>query len=112
MTTDLTINLDRSGSSKLTDQIRTNIRNAIQDGRLASGTRLPSWRDLAARAVRAEVAAPNTYPDSRGEPALRAQIASYLTIARGFNCSPDQIVITGGYRAALNLAVRALAVEG
>ncbi|HWT98611.1 MAG TPA: winged helix-turn-helix domain-containing protein, partial [Terriglobales bacterium] len=49
MTTGLTINLDRSGSSTLTDQIRTNIRNAILDGRLAPGTRLPSWRDLAAQ---------------------------------------------------------------
>lgn len=197
MSTDFEIRLDRFASATLADQIRTNIRGAILDGRLAPGTRLPSWRDLAtqlgvakgtvrvayerltdeslivaagpagtrvsshhpdqplalsvqpslplrgmlayhsspphpfqmgvpakdefpalvwsrlrARAARAEIRGPNTYPDPRGEPALRIQVASYLAIARGLRCNPDQVIINGGYRSSLNLAIRTLALEG
>ena len=41
-------------------------------------------------AVRAESSAPPVYPDPRGELELRREIAAYLAIARGIECSPSQ----------------------
>src|SRR6266481_3986056 len=43
------IDLDRAGKTPLAVQIYGAIRSAIETGRLASGARLPSWRDLAAQ---------------------------------------------------------------
>src|SRR3954449_9837689 len=44
---ELPIDLDRVGRKPLAAQIYSAIREAIETGRLASGARLPSWRDLA-----------------------------------------------------------------
>src|ERR1700758_5438245 len=43
------IDLDRARRTPLAAQIYGAIREAIETGRLASGARLPSWRDLAAQ---------------------------------------------------------------
>src|SRR3954469_19864450 len=45
----LPIQLDRGRRTPLAAQIYRAIREAIETGRLASGARLPSWRDLAAQ---------------------------------------------------------------
>src|ERR1700759_4892622 len=45
----LPILLDRPRTIPLTVQIYSSIREGIEDGRLASGARLPSWQDLAAQ---------------------------------------------------------------
>src|SRR6201985_1855410 len=45
----LPIQLDRAKRTPLAAQIYSAIREAIETGRLASGARLPSWRDLAAQ---------------------------------------------------------------
>jgi GntR family transcriptional regulator/MocR family aminotransferase len=45
----LLIDVDRAGKTPLGAQIYRAIRRAIDTGRLASGARLPSWRDLAAQ---------------------------------------------------------------
>ena len=63
-------------------------------------------------AVRAELSAPAIYPDPRGELELRREIAGYLAIARGMECSPTQIIITGGFSSGLGLALRVLGLEG
>ncbi|MBR1213404.1 PLP-dependent aminotransferase family protein [Bradyrhizobium sp. JYMT SZCCT0180] len=63
-------------------------------------------------AVRAELSAPPLYPDPRGEPELRREMAAYLAIARGIECSPSQIIITGGFSSGLGLALRVLGLEG
>ena len=63
-------------------------------------------------AVRAELSAPAVYPDPRGELELRREIAAYLAIARGIECSPSQIIITGGFSSGLGLALRVLGLEG
>src|ERR1700754_5079150 len=47
--TDLPIDLDRAKRTPLAAQIYRAIREAIETGRLASGAKLPSWRDLAAQ---------------------------------------------------------------
>lgn len=70
------------------------------------------WSRLMVRGARAAAAAPVAYPDPRGDPLLRAEIAGYLAIARGIRCSPSQILITAGYSGALGLVVRGLRLEG
>lgn len=67
---------------------------------------------IRAKAVRAEASAAPVYPDPRGEFELRREIAGYLTIARGIDCLPSQIIVTGGYGAGLGLAFRVLGLEG
>ena len=67
---------------------------------------------IRANAIRTEVSAPPIYPDPRGELELRREIAGYLAISRSIDCSPSQIIITGGYGAGLGLTLRVLGVEG
>lgn len=67
---------------------------------------------IRSHAVRAEASAPLIYPDPRGELELRREIAAYLAIARGIECSPAQVIITAGYSGGLGLALRVLALEG
>jgi GntR family transcriptional regulator/MocR family aminotransferase len=192
----LPIDLDRARRTPLAAQIYGAIREAIETGRLASGARLPSWRDLAAqlgvsrgtvrvayerliaeqfaiglgaagtrvaerpspsstpdwspeapplpdlfqefgtaplafqmgvpsqdafpfklwsriltRETRRATAAPVGYPDPRGDPDLRKEIAAYLGIARGIRCNPSQVLITGGFSGALGLAIPGLRLE-
>jgi GntR family transcriptional regulator/MocR family aminotransferase len=67
---------------------------------------------IRAHAVRAEASAPPLYPDPRGELELRREIAGYLAVARGINCSPSQVIITGGFGAGLGLALSVLGLNG
>lgn len=67
---------------------------------------------LRARALLAETGGAALYPDPRGELELRREIAGYLAVARGLVCSPDQVLVTGGYAAGLGIVLRALALEG
>jgi GntR family transcriptional regulator/MocR family aminotransferase len=190
------IRLDRARRIPLATQIYCAIREGIENERLASGARLPSWRDLAAqlgvsrgtvrvayerliaeqfaiglgpagtrvaerprrsampdwssgapplpnlfyefgsvpltfqmgvpsqdafpfklwsriltRQTRRAAAAPVAYPDPRGDPELRKEIAAYLGLARGIACSPSQVLVTGGFAGALGLAIRGLQLE-
>ena len=70
------------------------------------------WASLLGRAVRDDAMTPTTYPDPRGHPALRAQIAAYLAIARGLRCVPDQVIVTVCYRGGLALALQVLGASG
>ncbi len=67
---------------------------------------------IRAHAIRTEARAAPIYPDPRGELELRREIAAYLAIARGIECSPSQVIITGGYSSGLGLALRVLGLEG
>ncbi|WP_157016900.1 MocR-like pyridoxine biosynthesis transcription factor PdxR [Mesorhizobium xinjiangense] len=67
---------------------------------------------IRSHAIRAESAAPPIYPDPRGELELRREIAAYLAVARGLECSPSQVMITAGYSSGLGLALRTLGLEG
>ena len=62
-------------------------------------------------AARAELSKASLYPDPRGEIELRREIAAYLAIARGIECSPSQIFITGGFGSGLGLALRVLGLQ-
>ncbi len=70
------------------------------------------WTSLLGRAVRDDAMTPTTYPDPRGHPELRAQIAAYLAIARGIRCAPDQVIVTACYRAGLALSLQVLGAAG
>ena len=71
-----------------------------------------TWSRLLTRNARLAAAAPVGYPDPRGHPLLRREIAAYLAIARGVRCAPSQVIVTAGFAGALNLAVRVLKLEG
>ena len=67
---------------------------------------------IRAHAVRAEASVPPLYPDPRGEFELRREIAGYLALARGINCSPSQVFVTGGFGAGLGQALSVLGLGG
>ena len=70
------------------------------------------WARLGARCVRAMQPTDMTHPAVYGLPALRAQIAAYLQVARGINCAPSQIFVTTGYRHSIELIAHALLKRG
>ena len=70
------------------------------------------WSRILTREARRAAAAPVGYPDPRGDPDLRREIAAYLGIARGIRCSPSQVIVTAGFAGALGLAIRGLRLEG
>src|SRR5262245_9155675 len=55
------------------------------------------WSRILTRETRRAAAAPVAYPDPRGDPELRKEVAAYLGVARGLGCSPSQVLITGGF---------------
>jgi GntR family transcriptional regulator / MocR family aminotransferase len=69
------------------------------------------WSRIMTRESRRAAAAPVTYPDPRGDPELRKEIASYLGLARGLRCNASQVLVTGGFSGALGLAIRGLQLE-
>lgn len=70
------------------------------------------WARLSAREARRLNGAKLCYPDPTGLPALREAITAYLAVSRGIACRPKQVVVTGGYQAALNVAARLLLTPG
>lgn len=70
------------------------------------------WARLGARCVRAMQPTDMVHPSVFGLPALRAQLAAYLGLSRGINCSPSQIFVTSGYRHTIELIAHALLKAG
>lgn len=70
------------------------------------------WARLGARCVRAMQPADMAHPSVYGLHALRAEIAAYLQVSRGINCSPAQVFVTSGYRQTLALIGHALLKSG
>jgi DNA-binding transcriptional regulator YhcF (GntR family) len=52
------------------------------------------WSGILTGEARRAAKAPVGYPDPRGDPDLRKEIAAYLGIARGVRCSPSQVLVT------------------
>jgi GntR family transcriptional regulator/MocR family aminotransferase len=69
------------------------------------------WSRILAREARRAAAARVSYPDPRGDPNLRQEVAAYLGIARGIRCSASQVLVTAGFSGALGLAIRGLQLE-
>ena len=70
------------------------------------------WTRLAARQLRGAGLEGLVYPDARGHVGLRAAIATYLGLARGIACRPEQVFVCAGYRAGLDLIVQTLLAPG
>ncbi|WP_414440248.1 PLP-dependent aminotransferase family protein [Burkholderia sp. 22PA0106] len=70
------------------------------------------WNRLVAYRLRRADPAALGYPSPLGLPVLREKIATYLGVSRGVECTPDQVFVTSGYRATLELVLRALASPG
>jgi GntR family transcriptional regulator / MocR family aminotransferase len=71
-----------------------------------------AWLSAARRALAAAPSAAFGYGDPRGQPELRAALASYLARARGVRATADQIVVCSGFTQALSLLSRVLAAAG
>ena len=70
------------------------------------------WSQLISRRARGLSAPDLAHADPAGDPRLRAAVANYLAVARGVDCRPEQILITGGYQQALGLLLRQLVKPG
>lgn len=70
------------------------------------------WARMATQVAKQSVSRAVSYPDPRGEPTLRAEIAAYLSVARGLICAPQQVIITSGYTGSLGLITQALDLKG
>src|SRR6195256_4181623 len=70
------------------------------------------WARLGARCVRAMQPSDMVHPSVYGLPPLRAEIAAYLRVSRGIDCSPSQIFVTSGYRHTIELIGHALLKAG
>jgi GntR family transcriptional regulator/MocR family aminotransferase len=67
------------------------------------------WQRLLSNRMRSGDRAMVAYPDPAGYRPLREHIATYLGLSRGVVCLPEQVFVTGGYRATLELVLRSLA---
>ena len=70
------------------------------------------WSRIVTRHAREMAGKPMGYADPRGSPALRQQLVSYLSMARGIRCETAQIIITNGYAGALGLIFLTLGLRG
>ncbi|HTK01716.1 MAG TPA: PLP-dependent aminotransferase family protein, partial [Bordetella sp.] len=70
------------------------------------------WARLGARCARAMQAPDMTHPSVYGQSELRTQIAVYLQVSRGIDCSPSQVFVTSGYRHTMALIAQALFKAG
>ena len=70
------------------------------------------WARLGARCVRAMQPSDMVHPSVYGLPILRTEIAAYLQVSRGINCSPSQVFVTSGYRHTIELIAHTLLKGG
>ncbi|BAN27052.1 transcriptional regulator GntR family with aminotransferase domain (plasmid) [Caballeronia insecticola] len=70
------------------------------------------WARLGARCIRATQPSRMVHPSVYGLPELRAEIAAYLQVSRGIDCSPSQVFVTSGYRHTIELIAHALLKAG
>jgi GntR family transcriptional regulator/MocR family aminotransferase len=73
---------------------------------------IETWNRLQTRRWRNMPHAGLVEGETAGQPALRQAIAAHLAATRGFDCSPDQIVVTSSIPAGIDLAARALGLAG
>jgi GntR family transcriptional regulator/MocR family aminotransferase len=70
------------------------------------------WARLGARCVRSMQPSDMIHPSVYGLQELRTEIATYLQVSRGIDCSPSQVFVTSGYRHTLELITLALLKTG
>ncbi|GAA4738378.1 PLP-dependent aminotransferase family protein [Nocardioides endophyticus] len=67
-----------------------------------------TWGRIHASRSRQQGRALMQYNDPAGYRPLREEIASYLAVARGIRCVPEQVIVTSGSQQALELCARIL----
>ena len=70
------------------------------------------WAQLLSRHARRALKAALNYQDSAGYRPLREAIASHIAVTRGVRCQADQVLITSGTQASLDLVIRLLVSPG
>lgn len=70
------------------------------------------WSRIVARQGRHTAMNDLGHPPLTGIEALRASVARYLQLSRGFTCRPEQIFICGGYAPVLDLIIGSLLQPG
>lgn len=70
------------------------------------------WGKMLMRQCRRTSPALSIHVQPAGNSRLREAIASYVGIARGVRCTPEQVVVTNGSQQAIELAARVLADPG
>lgn len=71
-----------------------------------------TWQELLARRYRASWQDLFGYPYEPGYQLLREAIASYVGVARGVRCTPQQVIVTSGTSQGLDLIARVLFQPG
>ncbi len=71
-----------------------------------------AWLSALSRVLRSAPDEQLAYPDPAGTPELRASLAAYLGRVRGVRATPEQIVVTGGTRQAVDLLWSVLVAKG
>jgi GntR family transcriptional regulator/MocR family aminotransferase len=70
------------------------------------------WARQTARRARMVATEAMLVGDPVGYGPLRQAIASYLAVARGVRCDPEQVIVTSGFQAALGLITRVFLTPG
>ena len=70
-----------------------------------------TWARLLARSATRRAEDSLSYSDFAGHRRLREAISEYIGVARGVGCTPEQIIVTSGAQAALDLVARILMDE-
>src|SRR5215472_15133358 len=70
------------------------------------------WARLLAKHARRSLRTASYCQDARGCPQLREAIAAHVGVTRGVRCLPEQVLVTSGAQAALDLASRVLLDPG
>jgi GntR family transcriptional regulator/MocR family aminotransferase len=70
------------------------------------------WARLGASSIRGLQPSNMVQAPVFGLPALRTEIAAYLQVSRGVNCTPSQVFVTSGYRHTLEMITLALLKAG
>lgn len=71
-----------------------------------------TWARLVSQSLRQPRHSLSGYHCAGGHPRLREAIAGYLRISRGVNCVAEQVIVTAGAQAALDLIARLFLDEG
>jgi GntR family transcriptional regulator/MocR family aminotransferase len=71
-----------------------------------------TWNRLVSQRSRQVGADQLAYPEPAGLMALRERIAAYLSFSRGISCRAEQVFVTAGHRASLELIMRTLYLPG
>lgn len=87
---DLLVELDRGGERPLYEQLERTLRDAIRDGRLAAGARLPSSRALAAELGISRGVVTSAYDQLAAEGYLETRQGAPVRVARAVRAQPQR----------------------